>query len=32
MAAYDAYFDGKLEDYAYPEAKIKEAMKTLPKV
>jgi len=32
MAAYDAYFDGKLEDYAYPEAKIKEAMKNLPKV
>jgi tryptophan synthase beta chain len=32
MAAYDDYFDGKLEDYAHPEAKIKEAMKTLPKV
>jgi tryptophan synthase beta chain len=32
MAAYDAYLDGKLEDYAYPEEKIKEAMKNLPKV
>jgi tryptophan synthase beta chain len=32
MAAYDAYFDGRLEDYAYPEEKIKEAMKNLPKV
>ncbi len=32
MAAYDNYFDGKLEDYAYPEEKIKEAMKRLPKI
>ena len=32
MAAYDNYLDGKLEDYAYPEEKIKEAMKNLPKV
>ena len=32
MAAYDDYLDGKLEDYAYPEEKIKEAMKDLPKV
>ena len=33
MAAYDNYYlDGKLEDYAYPEEKIKEAMKDLPKV
>jgi len=32
MAAYDAYLDGKLEDFAYPEEKIKEAMKNLPKV
>jgi predicted alternative tryptophan synthase beta-subunit len=32
MAAYDAYLDGKLEDYAYPEEKIKEAMKNLPKI
>ena len=30
MASYDAYLDGKLEDYAYPEEKIKEAMKKLP--
>jgi tryptophan synthase beta chain len=32
MAAYDNFFDGKLEDYAYPEEKIKEAMKNLPKI
>ena len=32
MASYDAYLDGKLEDYAYPEEKVKEAMKNLPKV
>ena len=32
MAAYDAYFAGKLEDYEYPEAKIKEALADLPKV
>ena len=32
MASYDNYLDGKLEDFAYPEEKIKEAMKTLPKV
>jgi len=32
MGAYDAYLDGKLEDYAYPEEKIKEAMKNLPKI
>ena len=32
MASYDNYLDGKLEDYAYPEEKIKEAMKNLPKV
>ena len=32
MAAYDNYLDGKLEDYAYPEEKIKEAMKNLPKI
>ena len=31
MGAYDSYFSGKLEDYAYPEEKIKEAMKNLPK-
>jgi len=32
MAAYDAYLGGSLEDYAYPEERIKEAMKNLPKV
>jgi tryptophan synthase beta chain len=32
MASYDNYLDGKLEDYAYPEEKIKEAMKNLPKI
>jgi len=32
MAAYDAYFGGKLEDYEYPEAKVREALADLPKV
>jgi tryptophan synthase beta chain len=32
MAAYDAYFSGKLEDYAYPEEDIRNAMKSLPVV
>jgi tryptophan synthase beta chain len=32
MAAYEAYFSNKLEDYAYPEAAISEAMKSLPEV
>jgi len=32
MGAYDAFFDGKLEDYAYPEEKIRESMKHLPQV
>ncbi|MBC8390518.1 MAG: TrpB-like pyridoxal phosphate-dependent enzyme [Actinobacteria bacterium] len=32
MAAYDAYLEGKLKDYEYPEEKIKEALKKLPKV
>ncbi len=32
MAAYDAYFSGQLEDYEYPEQKIKEALADLPKV
>jgi len=32
LTAYDEYHNGKLEDYEYPEAKIKEALKTLPKV
>ncbi len=32
LAAYDAYFSGKLEDYAYPEEKVKEALAHLPQV
>ncbi len=32
MAAYDAYFSGHLEDFAYPEAAIKESLAHLPKV
>jgi len=31
LAAYDAYLTGKLEDYAYPEARIKESLEKLPK-
>jgi tryptophan synthase beta chain len=32
MAAYDAYLSGKLEDYEYPEEKVKEALAHLPQV
>jgi tryptophan synthase beta chain len=32
MAAYEAFFGGKLEDYAYPEEKVKESLAHLPKV
>jgi tryptophan synthase beta chain len=32
MAAYDAYLAGKLQDYAYPEEKIKEALSHLPEI
>ncbi len=32
LSAYDAYMDGKLADYEYPEEKIKESLKNLPKV
>lgn len=32
MAAYESYNSGKLEDYEYPEEKIKEALKDLPKI
>jgi len=32
LAAYDAYLSKKLEDYAYPEEKIKEALKDLPEI
>jgi len=30
LAAYDAYLGKKLEDYAYPEQKIKEALAAVP--
>ena len=32
MSAYEAYQQGKLDDYEYPQAKIDEAMRSLPKV
>jgi tryptophan synthase beta chain len=32
LAAYEAYFAGKLEDYVYPEEKIAEALKDVPQV
>lgn len=32
LSAYDAYMGGKLVDYEYPEEKIKESLKNLPKV
>jgi tryptophan synthase beta chain len=32
LGAYEAYFDGKLEDYEYPEEAIKEALAELPVV
>jgi tryptophan synthase beta chain len=32
MAAYEAYLGGKLKDYAYPEDKVKTALKDLPQV
>jgi tryptophan synthase beta chain len=32
MAAYDAYFAGKLEDYEYPAEKVQESLRQLPKV
>jgi tryptophan synthase beta chain len=32
MAAYDAYFAGKLEDFEYPAEKVQESLKHLPKV
>jgi tryptophan synthase beta chain len=32
MAAYQSYFSGKLEDYAYPEAEVEKALAELPKV
>ncbi len=32
MAAYDQYFAGKLEDYAYPKEKVEEALASLPRI
>jgi tryptophan synthase beta chain len=32
MAAYDKYFAGELEDFAYPEAAVEASMKKLPQV
>ncbi|MBI4570571.1 MAG: TrpB-like pyridoxal-phosphate dependent enzyme, partial [Chloroflexi bacterium] len=32
LGAYDQYFAGQLEDYAYPEAAVREAMKSVPVV
>lgn len=32
MAAYDQYFAGQLEDFAYPEAAVAASMQKLPKV
>lgn len=32
LAAYDSFFSKKLEDYEYPEEKIREALKDLPQV
>ena len=32
MTAYDNYLAGKLHDFAYPEAKVREAMKSVPVV
>ncbi|WP_297058903.1 TrpB-like pyridoxal phosphate-dependent enzyme [Thermosulfurimonas sp.] len=31
LAAYEAYLEGRLEDYEYPEEKIREALRHLPK-
>ena len=32
MGAYEQYLSGKLEDYAYPEEKVKEALTHLPEI
>ncbi len=32
LAAYERYLEGKLEDYEYPEEKIKEALREVPEV
>jgi tryptophan synthase beta chain len=32
LGAYEQYLSGKLEDYEYPEEKVKEALAQLPQV
>jgi tryptophan synthase beta chain len=32
LSAYDAYFQGKLEDYEYPADLIRESLARLPKI
>ncbi len=32
LAAYDAYLQGKLQDYEYPEEKIRQSLEKLPKL
>ncbi len=32
LAGYQAYLSGQLQDYAYPEEKVQEALQSLPKV
>jgi tryptophan synthase beta chain len=32
MSAYESYLSGKLQDYAYPEDMVREALKSLPEV
>ncbi len=32
LSAYDAYLEGKLEDFAYPKERIEEALHKIPKV
>jgi tryptophan synthase beta chain len=32
LAAYDAYLSGKMQDYEFPEDKMKEALASLPKI
>ena len=32
LTAYQAYFEGKLQDYDYPEEEIRRAISSLPKV
>ena len=32
LSAYGTYFEGKLEDYEYPEEKIKESLRKLPNI